>query len=283
MERPKLRFNRSELAGGLGDLGILLPLALALITINGLSFSTVFLMTGLVYVATGLFYGIPVPVQPLKLVAALAIASPTSIGPPQFAAAALLFGAILLVLALTGAVDVLAKLFTKPIVRGIQMGTGLILLGKGVHLISRDSLFVVGAGGDVSHFGVPVNVVLGIAAGVVILLLLGTRRVPATLVVVGAGVLAGAAYGAFRGLDPRLGPTAIEIAKPAWSDFETALLLLVLPQLPLTFGNAIIGSTDAAKRLLGDGPVTCRVTNRNYAIGMGISNLAIGTMGGMPV
>ncbi len=73
--RMKPRFNRRELAGSLGDLGTLLPLALGLILLNGLDATTIFITIGLFYILSGLYFRLTVPVQPMKLIAAYAIAA----------------------------------------------------------------------------------------------------------------------------------------------------------------------------------------------------------------
>jgi hypothetical protein len=49
-----LRFDRAELAGAVADLGVLVPIAVALIVTNGLSATAVLLPAALLYVATGL-------------------------------------------------------------------------------------------------------------------------------------------------------------------------------------------------------------------------------------
>ena len=66
-------FNRVEFAGALGDLGTLLPLAIGLILINGLSPAGLFLSVGLFYILSGIYYGVTVPVQPMKVIGAYAI------------------------------------------------------------------------------------------------------------------------------------------------------------------------------------------------------------------
>ena len=69
-----------------------------MILVNGLSPSAVLLAFGLFYVGTGLFYRLPVPVQPLKAVGAIAIANPEIVTMPTIAAAGILFGAVMLAL-----------------------------------------------------------------------------------------------------------------------------------------------------------------------------------------
>jgi len=97
-----LRFDRVELAGSLGDLGTLLPIVVGMILINKLSPTTVFLAFGLFYLMTGYYYRLPIPVQPLKAVGAIAIAYPAQITESVIGASGILFGLILLVLSLTG-------------------------------------------------------------------------------------------------------------------------------------------------------------------------------------
>jgi hypothetical protein len=121
-----LRFDRVELAGSFGDLGTLLPIVVAMILINKLSATTVFLGFGLFYLMTGLYYRLPVPVQPLKAVGAIAIAYPNQITESVIGAAGIIFGFLLLVMSLSGLLDRIARLFTQPVVRGIQLALGLV-------------------------------------------------------------------------------------------------------------------------------------------------------------
>jgi len=69
------RFNRTEFAGSLGDLGTLLPLSMGMIMINGISPSGLFLSIGLFYIISGMYYGITVSVQPMKIIGAYAVAT----------------------------------------------------------------------------------------------------------------------------------------------------------------------------------------------------------------
>jgi SulP family sulfate permease len=151
MERKSIlghfRFDRVELAGAFGDLGTLLPIVVGMILINQLSPTTVFLAFGLFYILTGYYYRLPVPVQPLKAVGAIAIAYPAQITEPVIGAAGIIFGGLLLVFSLTGLVDKLAKIFTQPVVRGIQLALGLIFLRKGIELIVDKNLFLSGVAG----------------------------------------------------------------------------------------------------------------------------------------
>ncbi|MCL4530183.1 MAG: putative sulfate/molybdate transporter [Chloroflexi bacterium] len=67
-------FSLAEFSGSLADLGVMLPLILALISLNGMNATVVFVSVGLAYLLVALVYRLPIPVQPLKSVSALALA-----------------------------------------------------------------------------------------------------------------------------------------------------------------------------------------------------------------
>ncbi|KAF6260897.1 hypothetical protein COO60DRAFT_840848 [Scenedesmus sp. NREL 46B-D3] len=65
-----------ELSGSLGDLGTFLPLIVALAATIGLDLGTTLLFTGLYNIASGVGFRIPMCVQPMKTIAAVALAAP---------------------------------------------------------------------------------------------------------------------------------------------------------------------------------------------------------------
>ena len=121
-----MRFDRAEFAGTVADLGVFVPIAVALIVSNGLSATAVLLPAALLYIAAGLIYRLPIPVQPLKAFGAIAIAQ--GLGSNEIAAGALLMGAIFLVLGVSGLLNRVAAFFPKPIIRGVQLSVGLLFL-----------------------------------------------------------------------------------------------------------------------------------------------------------
>jgi hypothetical protein len=56
----------AEISGALGDLGTLLPLMIALALQGSISLSTTLVLSGVYNIATGVVFGIPLPVQPMK-------------------------------------------------------------------------------------------------------------------------------------------------------------------------------------------------------------------------
>lgn len=109
MRLGSFKFSLLELSGALGDLGTLTPLAIGLIVINGLNPTTLLLIVGLAYIGSGIYYRIPMPVQPLKALSAIAIA--LALTPAVISAGGLIIGGLLLSLSITGLVVPLAKLF----------------------------------------------------------------------------------------------------------------------------------------------------------------------------
>ena len=65
---PAFIFNRLEFSGSLGDLGTLLPIAIAMIVLNGLNVTNVMVTVGMFYVIAGIYFKVPVPVQDRKSV-----------------------------------------------------------------------------------------------------------------------------------------------------------------------------------------------------------------------
>ncbi len=276
-----LRFDRVELAGAFGDLGTMLPIVIAMILINGLSPTTVFLAFGLFYLMAGLHYGLPVAVQPLKAVGAIAIAYPATITAPVIGAAGIIFGAIMLALSLTGMVDRIAKLFSQAVVRGIQLTLGLIFLKKGIGLIVSPELFISGVPGRLAEY--PVNLALGVGVFILILVLLDNRRFPAALAALAVGIVAGLALGGLGGRPVSIGPTGMAPVLPAAGDFWTAFIMLILPQIPLTIGNACVGTADTCADLFPKNPRLARATAGRFALTMGLVNFPAGFFGAVPM
>ncbi len=280
MQKRDYEFSRTEFAGSLGDLGTLVPLSIALIVINGLNATSVFLMVGLFYIGTGLYYRLPIPVQPLKVVAAVAIAS--QMDAATIAASGYLMGAILLFIAATGIVNALARFFTKPIVRGIQLGLGFILMSKGIAFIGKDELLINGAKGSAVAWNISQNTLVGVLGVLLVMLLLTNKRLPAAIAVILFGLVVSALSGAVGEVSFSMGFEPVSLFLPDRAVLLNALILLVIPQIPLTVGNAIMGTTDTARKLFGE-EKTKRSTFKSFAASMGLANIGAGAVMGMPM
>ncbi len=275
------RFNRVELAGAFGDLGTLLPIVLGMILINGLSTTSVFLSFGVFYLVTGLYYRLPVPVQPLKAVAAIAIANPHIVTESVISASGIIFGLILLILPLSGMLDKIARLFSQPVIRGIQLALGLIFLKKGIELIVTEKLFFSNTIGN--YAGYHVNLILGVLVFGMVLILLDNKKTPAALVALAVGILVGLIFGDIQNRTLAIGPTNVRFILPSFDDFYTAFFMLILPQIPLTIGNACVGTADTCRSLFPGNPFISKATADRFALSMGIVNLPAAFLGAIPM
>jgi SulP family sulfate permease len=276
-----LSFNRMEFSGALGDLGTLLPIVVAMILINKLSPTAVFLSFGLFYLFTGFFYRLPVPVQPLKAVGAIAIAYPAVITESVIGASGIIFGAFLLFLSITGTVDKIAKLFTQPVIRGIQLALGLVFLRKGIEMILHKNLFISGVPGMFSEYNI--NLIIGSVVFIMVLLLLDNKKLPAAIAALIVGITAGLALGGTSGLRLSMGPTDIHFITPTLTDFWTAFIMLILPQIPLTIGNACVGVADTCYSLFPNNPLLSKAKAGTFALTMGLVNFPAGFFGAVPM
>jgi len=285
----RFKFDRLELAGSLGDLGTLLPIAIAMVLFNGLNALGLFLSIGLFYVISGIYFGITVPVQPMKVIGAYAIA--TAMSPDQILASSLLMGVFLLIVGLTGAIDLIRKVTPKSVIRGVQLSTGALLISGGVKFMMGTSKYQGLQQAVEPHLafqsvgGVPISLVIGAVAAIVTLLMLDNKKFPAGLIVVAGGLVAGLALGArFHLSRGALGvnlPEILPFGFPGKADFTFALFALVLPQLPMTLGNAVLAYTDLSREYFGDR--SARVTNRKACVSMALANFFSFLLGGMPL
>jgi SulP family sulfate permease len=285
----RFNFNRMEFAGALGDIGALMPIAIAMVLFNGLSPVGLFLSIGIFYVLSGVYFGITVPVQPMKVIGAYAIA--TAMNPEQILASSLLMGVFLLIVGITGAIDMIRKFTPQSVVRGVQLSTGALLISGGVKFIMGTSKYQALQGAVEPHLtiqalaGIPISLAIGIVAAIATLLLLDNRKFPAGLVVVAGGLLTGLLLGIedeIAGIHIGLNlPQLLPFGFPAKADFTFALFALVLPQLPMTLGNAVIAYTDLSSEYFPE--KSSKLTNRKACISMALANFFSFSLGGMPL
>jgi sulfate permease, SulP family len=263
-----IRFGTRELAGAVADVGVLLPIAGALIVSNGLSATAVLLPAGLLYVTVALAYALPIPVQPLKAFGAIAIAK--GLGSDEIAAGALLMGVIFLVLGRTGLIDLAARAFPKPLIRGVQIAVGLLFLKIAWGLVSDPpSSF------DEPGLSTAVATALAVTG---VVLLIALRKVAISLALVGVGAVVMLVQ---AGGELTLGPSALHVPDFDADVLLTALTVLVIPQLPLSFANSCLATADAARTYFGERAAPIRPGR--LATSLGSANVIAGAISGMPV
>lgn len=216
---------------------------------------------GVFALVTALIYRRPVPVQPMKVVAAVAIAG--GLSAEGVSGSGLLLGVVLLVLALFGLVGRLGRLIPETVMNGVQLGVGLYLAMAGIEL-------VVG------------EVWLGIIAlSAVLLMQLSPLRPAAALLVLSAAAAWGVSQApqALDRLD--LGLFLPVFALPGLDGLRQAGLEALLPQLALTLTNAtVITAAIAAEYFPRDRD---RITPDRLALSTGALNLLLAPLGAIPM
>ena len=259
------RFDRMEWAGAFGDLGTLIPFVVGYIAVLHVDPVGLLLAFGVTKVASGLFYRTPMPIQPMKAIGGAAIGQAGVLTPAMVYGSGLVTAAIWLLLGLTGTVDRVAKLASKPVVRGIVLGLGFTFILEAIRMMGN-------------------NPAVAIAGLVLTYLLLANPKLPAmfVLLLLGIGValfqqpdLLGRL--AQAGISPRL--PSFPLGSLTWQDVLWGGLLLAIPQFPLSLGNACIAVVAENNDIFPDRPVT----ERQVATSMGIMNLFAPIIGGIPM
>lgn len=259
----RIRFDRNEVSGSFGDIGTDFPLIVGMILACGLDTASVLVMFGLMQIATGLIYGIPMPVQPLKAMAVLMITQKLT-GNILYGAG-LAIGILMVILTLTGLLQWLSRFIPKCVVRGIQFGLGLSLAS----LALKDYVMSDAIAGYV----------LAAVGFVIAIFLIGNRKYPAALFI----ILMGFVYAFIFQIDLATITAGIELRLPrvnvpALSDILTGLLLLALPQLPLSISNSVIATHQTVSDFFPEKALSVRRIGLTYSF----MNLSLPFFSGIP-
>lgn len=246
-----------DLSGAFGDIGVLFPIAIALIVKNGFNPTALFLMAGLFYVASAYYFKITMPVQPLKAMSAIAIA--TGLSSSVINAAGIVMGIILLIIAFTGLSIRLGNIFPLSVIRGIQLGLGMMLIKASLNLMNGD---------------IPIAIIIG---AILMACVFIVKKLPPLIPVMIIGIVI-----SLREIKLiSMGPVALAPVIPDLNNLWMGLTMLVLPQIALTFGNAIV-ATEATGRILY-GERAGKLNLKSIPLSMGIANIASGIAGGAPM
>jgi hypothetical protein len=255
-ETATLDFTWNEITGAVGDSVTVLPIVVAVAVLTELSLALMLVWFGVFQIVWGLYYGVPVSVEPMKALAALILAGTISAG--EFLIAGVLLGVVLVVLGASRALTYTQHYIGEPVVRGIQLGVALVLLETGVSL-GLDNLLLTGVG----------------AVLVVVVLLSGYGNLSAFLVLIVGGVVALFQTGIPA---PSLPTMVMGVGQFTISDLTVPALEATVAQLGMTVGNAAL----ATSVLLAD-YFDREVSPDELAGSMGVMNLLAVPLGGIPM
>jgi predicted benzoate:H+ symporter BenE len=256
----RLQTVLGDASGAFADLGTFLPLVLGVLMVRHFDPTGLLVGFGVSALVTAAVYRRPIPVQPMKAIAAIVIS--TGISPQAVAAGGLLIGIILILLAVSGSIAALARWVPQSVLSGVQLGIGLHLVLAGIRLVSGD--WIVGA--------------VAVAA-LLALQLTRFKPVAALAVLIISAVWALQQSGGMPSLSP--GFYLPELTLPHWRDAWTALQSLVIQQLPLTLTNAVLAPAAIALSLFPE--EGARITARRLALSSGVLNALLAPLGAFPV
>jgi predicted benzoate:H+ symporter BenE len=264
----KNRYDLAELAGAFGDLGTLIPFIAAYVSILKMDAGSILLSFGSSLIVVGIVYRTPFPVQPMKAIGAAAISQTSQVvalTSANVVGAGLVTGIIWLLLGATGIAHRLVRWVPRPALLGVVMGLGFSFMLEGIRMMAQSPW-------------------MGAGLLMLTLFLLARPRFPAMVILLAIG-------GGMTLIDQpslltelatiRLAPHLPSFAWPtlSWNDLWVGAVFLALPQLPLTFGNALIAITEENNREFPDRPVT----ERRVAFSTGLLNLWSSALGGVPM
>lgn len=297
----------------MGDLGTYIPIVLALTLVCQLDLSTTLIFTALYNIATGLLFGIPMPVQPMKSIAAVAVSETPHLTVSQIAAAGLCTAATLFILGATGLMSFFYHYIPLPVVRGVQLSQGLSFAFSAIRYIRYNQDFSVTTATKTtsprSWLGLD-GLILALSALLFLILTTGDGRAAEEDEVIGSSSTANnrsrsgvrrrlkvlsaipAALTVFLlGLvlcflrDPsiihkiKLGPSKIHVLKITWEDWKVGFLRGAIPQIPLSVLNSVIAVCKLSKDLFP----AMEVSATSVSVSVGLMNLVGCWFGAMPV
>jgi len=258
-------YNKMEFAGAFGDLGTLIPFVVGYITINKMDPLGILVAFGLFKIFAGLYFRTPVPIQPMKAIGGMAISHPGLITPGMIWGSGIFTGIFWLLMGLTGAITWIEKITTKPVVRGIMLGLGLSFITEGLGMMKEQPLLAIGG-------------------AVITFLLLSSKRFPAMLCLLGYGIVMAVILRPeliqeLSHLSIRFRLPELTFGKISWKELLSGFVILGIPQVPLTLGNAIIGTVAENNSHFPDRQVTAK----QISIDHGFMNLISTCIGGIPM
>ncbi|NQU03987.1 MAG: sulfate transporter [Syntrophaceae bacterium] len=257
---PNFRFNAEEIAGAVGDYGTLIPIILGVAIVSKVNIGYILLSFSIWYIITGIYYKLPVPVEPMKAVAAIVIAE--GLTPVEIAGSGIMLGIFFLILGMFGGMRIIEKMVPQSVIRGIQLGLALILFKTSIRFIIDDYMLA------------------SISIAIIVLFFIAGRfkkNIPdiSAFVVLSFGIVVGLIH--YGCPSVKLLPLP-HIIIPDLNSLWTGLWSLTVPQIPLTITNALLATALLMKDLLKRDLDTDKLS-----ITIGLMNLTSVPFGGFPM
>lgn len=260
IEKGYRKFSLREFGGAFGDWGTLIPFIIGFVLIVGFNPAGIFLCLGITNIILGIKYNLPLPVQPQKTIATVALSQKWT--PSMVISTGFGTGIIWTVLGFSKKLNKIVERVPTTAVRGIQLGLGLIL-GWAAILLFID------------------NIILGIIAVAIILVLIKNKIIPSAIILMFMGFFIIFYTGAVIVSDVIFQLPNFTFYIPNWQDLIIGMLLAGIAQLFLTLTNVMIATVSLAKDLFPEKEGA--IDANSLAFNMGAMNLINPFIGGIPL
>jgi len=252
---PDFRFTLREAAGAVGDYGTLFPIVIGVSIITEIQLAPVLFFFAIFYLLSGIYYRLPVPVEPMKAIGAVAIAGGLTAG--EIRAAGIIMGLLFILIGSFQLMDKLSQVISDPLIRGVQLALALSFFHVAAGYIYEDLL--VGL----------------IAVGIILVFTLSPLLDISSLVVLVGGII----YGIYLQGLPETQLLALQLPSfPGLPEFGGGFIRGVLPQIPVTVGNSILATSLLSFELLNR-----RINTDQLAGTVGVMCLVSSPLGGLPM
>jgi len=259
-----MKITLNELSGSLGDLGTYLPLVIGLAKLNLIDINVVLFLSGILNIITAIAWDCPMPVQPMKSIASVAITE-SILTKESILTSGILIGGIVLLIGISKTIEYINKLISKCIISGIQLGLGFKMSIKGLEYIINSSI---------------IEIIISIILGVLTFISFNFNKIPSALIL----VIIGTIYSLCTMVYPNYNfiiPIDINIIQNiSKNDWYIGFMYGALPQLPLTLLNSVLSVCALSKELF---PENNKVNRISVSSSVGLMNLLTCPLGGLPM
>jgi SulP family sulfate permease len=249
-----------EISGAFADLGTFLPIVIGVLSLRQMDPTGLLVGFGLFSLAVAIIYRRPIPVQPMKAVAAIVITS--QVGPSEIAATGLLIGLLVLLFGLTRWINRVAEKLPQTLLQGIQMGIGLYLVWAALKLMMPQWTVAI-----------PLFTLL--------MLLHYTHLKGYSVLLIIAALSVWALCSGTPLPEVKIGLYWPHLVTPHWQDLWHAASGVLFPQLALTLTNAVVVTAAIAGDLFPN--ERSRITPQRLALSSGGLNLLLAPFGAFPM
>ncbi len=267
-----VRFWLRETTGAFGDIGTFVPILIGMVHYVGMDAATILVFAGLAHLITGWMFRIPMAVQPMKVIAALAIAG--ELTSAQVTVAGLSVAVCLLILSLTGGIRCLENWIPRPLTAGIQLTVAMKLAVKGIAIMAGAVRST-----EVGYHALLLTLFLVLALAIVLYWTDYRQHIIIVLILMG--------FGAAAMIRPDLqqGTESFALWRPVGVAWEVSALAGImeggLAQLPLTLLNSVFAVTLLAHQLHPQ--KRHRVAVTRVSLSVALINLVALPFGAMPM